>query len=165
MHFSSHPHRLTPEPVFPRPLRGTMSNGDFATAFYEASRNHNCAECGSPREYRVRPRSLFCSAKCSLRFRHRRNYWSNPELERERSRRYYVQNREAVLERAAAKRVPRAPSFCPECGEELTGQQRVNCGKSGCREARWKRTNPEAYAAREAKKVERRRERRREGGK
>jgi hypothetical protein len=50
---------------------------------------------------------------------------------------------------------------CSECGVELEGRQRTTCGKAGCRESRFRRTNPEAYAAREAAKVERRREARR----
>jgi hypothetical protein len=82
--------------------------------------------------------------------------------DRERSREYYAENREAVLERAAAKRGPAPVRHCSECGVELEGRSRVCCGSSKCREARFKRLQPEAYAAREAAKVERRRERRRE---
>ena len=51
---------------------------------------------------------------------------------------------------------------CAECGVELEGRQRVTCGTSKCREARFKRLHPESYARREAAKVERRRKRRRE---
>jgi hypothetical protein len=50
---------------------------------------------------------------------------------------------------------------CSECGVELEGRLRVCCGSSSCREARLKRTNPEAHAKREARKVERRRQARR----
>jgi len=81
--------------------------------------------------------------------------------DRERSRAYYAANHDAVLARAAAKRGPAPTRFCSECGRELAGRQRVTCGSSRCREARFKRLHPEAYAAREARKVERRRETRR----
>src|SRR3954447_21949139 len=37
-----------------------------------------------------------------------------------------------------------------ECGAELEARQRVTCGKSKCREARFKRLQPESYARREA---------------
>ena len=50
---------------------------------------------------------------------------------------------------------------CSECGTELEARQVVTCGKAGCRERRFKRLRPEAYAAREAAKVVRRREARR----
>lgn len=80
--------------------------------------------------------------------------------DRERSRAYYAKHRERILARAAARRGPRPARFCSECGVELEGQQRVTCGKSSCREARFRRLHPEAYAARERRKVERRRERR-----
>jgi hypothetical protein len=85
--------------------------------------------------------------------------------ENEKSKAYYRANREAVLEKAAARRGrPRPPerTNCSECGEPLPQGHRVTCGKSKCREARFKRLQPENYAAREAAKVERRRERRRE---
>jgi hypothetical protein len=48
---------------------------------------------------------------------------------------------------------------CSECGAELEGRQRVVCGRR-CRDYRYKRLHPEGYAAREARKVERRREKR-----
>jgi hypothetical protein len=56
---------------------------------------------------------------------------------------------------------PRVLILCSECGEPLHGRQRVICGKPSCRERRFKRLHPESYAAREAAKVERRREARR----
>ena len=59
------------------------------------------------------------------------------------------------------KRHPRVERHCSECGVELVGQQRLTCGSNQCREARLRRTNPAAYAKREAAKVERRREARR----
>jgi hypothetical protein len=46
---------------------------------------------------------------------------------------------------------------CSECGEEIVGRGRVTCGKRQCKDARWRRLNPEAYAAGERRKVERRR--------
>jgi hypothetical protein len=67
-----------------------------------------------------------------------------------------------ILAKTAAKRGPQPVRYCSECGVELEGRQRVTCGTSFCREARFKRLHPESYAAREARKVERRRERRRE---
>jgi len=82
--------------------------------------------------------------------------------DQERSREYYRRNREAVLARAATRRGPAPTRFCSECGVELEGRHRVTCGKSKCREDRFKRLHPESYARREAAKVERRRERRRE---
>jgi hypothetical protein len=83
------------------------------------------------------------------------------ECDRRRSREFYARNREAVLARAAARRGPAPARFCSECGERLEGRQRVSCGSSRCREARFRRLHPEAYATRETRKVERRRERRR----
>ncbi len=56
---------------------------------------------------------------------------------------------------------PEVERHCSECGVELEGRQRLMCGSSRCRDARLKRVNPEAYARREAAKVERRREARR----
>jgi hypothetical protein len=79
----------------------------------------------------------------------------------ERSREYYQRNRERILARAAAKRGPRPVRHCSECGVELEGRHRVTCGSAKCREARFKRLQPESYARREAAKVDRRRERRR----
>jgi hypothetical protein len=82
---------------------------------------------------------------------------------RAKARRYYTENRVAILERAAARRTaaePAPPRFCSECGVELEGRRRLVCS-SRCAEARRKRVNPEAYAANEARKVERRREKRR----
>jgi hypothetical protein len=69
-----------------------------------------------------------------------------------------------VLEKAAAKRGrprPKENTTCSECGAELTGMQRITCGSRKCRDARFKRTNPEGYARWEAAKVERRRAKRR----
>ena len=83
--------------------------------------------------------------------------------DREKSKRYYHEHREAVRARAAAKRPAPAPKFCGECGVLLEGRRRVVCS-SRCGEQRFKRLNPEGYAARERAKVARRRERRREGG-
>lgn len=44
----------------------------------------------------------------------------------------------------------------------LVGAQRATCGTSGCRDARFRRLHPKAYAERERRKVERGRARRRE---
>ena len=59
------------------------------------------------------------------------------------------------------ERHPLVVRHCAECGAELEGRRRVVCSER-CREARFKRLHPDAYAKREAEKVERRRERRRE---
>ncbi len=86
------------------------------------------------------------------------------QCDAERSRVYYRANRERILEAAAARRGgsrAEALESCSECGAELVGKQRLTCGSSACRDARFKRLHPEAYAAREAAKVERRREARR----
>ena len=83
------------------------------------------------------------------------------KCDRERSREYYAANRERILAKATAKRCPQPGRFCSECGIELEGRSRVCCGKSKCREGRFKRLHPESYAAREARKVERRRQARR----
>lgn len=79
--------------------------------------------------------------------------------EQERSRDYYQRNRERILARMAARRGPAPVRFCSECRVELEGRQRVVCS-SRCRDARFRRLHPEAYAAKEARKVVRRRERR-----
>ena len=50
----------------------------------------------------------------------------------------------------------------PEQDYRPEGRQRVICGKSKCRDDRYRRLHPEAYAAKEARKVERRRLKRRE---
>lgn len=50
---------------------------------------------------------------------------------------------------------------CSEGGDPLEGRRRVICSKPKCREARFRRLHPEAYAERERRKVERRRARRR----
>jgi hypothetical protein len=64
------------------------------------------------------------------------------------------------LARYYARRGEVPTRHCSECGVELAGRQRVVCS-SRCSERRRKRTDPEAYAKREAAKVERRREARR----
>jgi hypothetical protein len=137
---------------------------DYDAILRDALRNRTCAECGVDLDHRRTPRSGFCSHQHYYRWRDRLRYASDPEGQRERSRRYYRENREKVLEKAAARRGrarPRERSTCEECGAELVGQQRNTCGKSSCRDRRFKRTNPEGYERREAAKVERRREKRR----
>ena len=127
--------------------------------------DHRCRECREeiPGD---RPRSEFCSSRCAYQYRDRGRYAANAEVQRERSRRYYAEHREEVLARSKARRDRRratpVPTECPECGRALEGQQRVTCGTSNCRDARFRRLHPEAYAAREAAKVERRRARRRD---
>jgi hypothetical protein len=54
-----------------------------------------------------------------------------------------------------------ARSTCSECGVALEGRQRLTCGSNSCRERRFAKLHPKAYAEREARKVERRREARR----
>lgn len=69
---------------------------------------------------------------------------------------------ERVKAYLARVRPPRPPAWCSECGRLLEGRQRVICGASRCRDRRFARLQPAAYAKREADKVARRRERRRE---
>lgn len=81
--------------------------------------------------------------------------------DRARSRAYYAAHRVEVLARAAAKRPAPAPRSCSECGESFEGRwNQLVCGRR-CKDARYRRRHPEAYAAKEARKVERRRARRR----
>jgi hypothetical protein len=78
------------------------------------------------------------------------------------SRLYYAMHRELVLAKAAARRPAPVERLCPECGDPFTGNARkVTCGANRCRDARARRLNPEAFAAREAAKVVARREARR----
>jgi hypothetical protein len=82
------------------------------------------------------------------------------DCDREKSRAYYLEHREQVLERAAARRPPAPARSCEECGEPLPDGRRVVCSRR-CAEARYRRLHPEAWAAREQRKVVRRREARR----
>jgi hypothetical protein len=128
-----------------------------------ALRTRTCASCGTDLDHRTTPRSGFCSENHYQAFRHRRRYQEDPETQRERARAYYWRNREKVLEKAAARRgSTRAPeqTACSECGDPPEGRRRVICGTASCRDRRYARLHPEAYAAREARKVERRRKRR-----
>jgi hypothetical protein len=79
--------------------------------------------------------------------------------DREKARRYYQENRDAKLARAAARRPERR---CEECGDPVPAGHLVTCGASRCREDRYRRLHPAEYAAREKRKVERRREARRQ---
>lgn len=122
---------------------------------YLISAERVCLRCGGtfPREEFARDASKTFGFKS----------WCK-ECERKRGRAYYAANRERILEAAVRKRGrPRSPerTECSECGEPLEVRQRVCCGSSKCREQRFRRLQPEAYAAREAAKVERRREARR----
>ena len=64
----------------------------------------------------------------------------------------------------AARRVAATKLVCSECSSVFEGRRdRLTCS-SRCKEARRRRLNPEACTAKERRKVERRRERRREGG-
>ena len=139
---------------------------DYVEILRVALRNRTCAVCGTDLHYRQTPRSGFCSKAHYYKWRDARRYAEDPEGQRERGRAYYWANREKVLEKAAARRGrPRPPELttCSECGAELSGRQRVTCGTRRCQDSRFKRTNPDGYAKREATKVARRRERRREG--
>lgn len=162
----------TPAVKFLSPKGMTVDNGEngdfdvFEARLAEARRNRSCAWCGGPLSYRLRVTATFCSPRCGSRFRERRRYAKDPERERARVRPYYAAHREDVLDRAAAKRGRLRPperTECSECGVPLEGRQRVTCGRAGCRDARFRMLHPEAYAAREARKVERRRERRAAG--
>lgn len=138
---------------------------DFDAVLADARRRFVCAECGAGLTRWQRASAHFCSPQCRYRFRDRRRYAEDPEGARARARAYYAANRERVLEKAAAKRgtVPASLAVnCSECGGQLEGRQRVVCSPR-CREARFRRLHPDAYAAKEARKVERRRLKRREG--
>lgn len=114
----------------------------------------------------IAPEVAFCSKRCGYRFRDRLRYEENPERERERSRRYYAANREAVLARAEAKREASRPARlerkCSERGEPLEGRSRVVCSRR-CADARYRRLHPEAYQDKERRKAARRRARRGDG--
>jgi endogenous inhibitor of DNA gyrase (YacG/DUF329 family) len=157
--------RLLTPPSF-LPLRGCDAvTGD--DVLLEARRLMRCAECGEPLHHRVHPRTPFCTAKCRYRWRDRRRYAVTAEAQRERSRVYYREHRDEILEKAAAKRGRLRPperTSCDECGEPLPVGRRVVCSKR-CGERRFKRLHPVEYAERERRKVERRRERRREARK
>lgn len=136
---------------------------DFVAILEDARRRFVCAECGTELTRWQRASAAFCSAKCRYRFRDRRRYAENPERERAKARAYYWANREEVLDRSAERRGRvRVPALlsCTECGGSLELPRRVVCS-SRCRDARFRRLHPEAYAAREARKVERRRKKRR----
>ena len=136
------PFKATESPFDPRraslpPLSPRGSSAD------EARRCSRCGETQPLTEFSVdRSKSSGRKSQC-LR------------CDRERSARYYLENREAVLAREADRRSyarPSEPRVCSECGAELTGQQRVTCGLAGCRDRRFRQLQPDAYAAREAAK-------------
>lgn len=148
-----------------RGLNAEVAGGtvDFDAILRSASWHGHCPECGVELEHWDRSMGArFCSTKHRYAFRDARKYAEDPEGQRARSRAYYLANRERILGKAAAKRGgwERPAAFCSECSVELVGRQRITCGKSSCREARFRRLHPDAYAAREAAKVERRRARR-----
>ena len=92
-----------------------------------------CEECGRPVASKS-GRARFCTPRCRYKARDRARYQRDPERERERSRRYYAQHRELVLDKAAEKRgMPRpAPGgVCSECGK-------VVCGRR-CKDRRYRR--------------------------
>ena len=72
----------------------------------EKRRGLDCEEYGEPIPDLRHTRSgrRFCSDKCRYRARDRKRYEADPEFQRERSRRYYRENREVVLARAAQRR-------------------------------------------------------------
>src|SRR5688572_4827183 len=75
---------------------------------------------------------------------------------RAKSRRYYAEHRAAVLARIKARKARAKPAeapTCSECGGPLPGKARVVCS-SRCKDRRFKRLHPEAYAERERRKVE-----------
>jgi hypothetical protein len=63
-----------------------------------------CLECGADLHWCERPRSDFCSAPCSRRYRDRLRYQADPEAARAKSRANYAANRERVLERVKAQK-------------------------------------------------------------
>jgi hypothetical protein len=147
-------------------MRGSIlsDSARFEAILDEAHRSRTCAECGVHLDHRAVPRSPFCCRKCRDAFRHRRRYAEDPEGARARARDYYWRNRTRVLEKAAARRgVVRPPerTTCEECSNPLPAGRRVVCSER-CRDRRYRRLHPVEYAAKEARKVERRRARRRE---
>jgi hypothetical protein len=82
-------------------------DSDVDLILRKARRDGECAECGSHLDHHLVPRSPFCGPRCRYRFRDRRRYAEDPEAQREKARRYYLENREAVLARAAERRAAR----------------------------------------------------------
>lgn len=68
----------------------------------------SCVECGAELNWRERPRSSFCSDRCSKRYRDRERRQmvteEDRERERQRARAYYARNRERVIARVKAAR-------------------------------------------------------------
>ena len=77
-----------------------------------------------------------------------------------KSRRWYAdpKNRVKKLAAMAARRVPASPRFCSECDAPLASGRRVVCSRR-CKDRRYRRLHPEAFAAKQARKRARRRER------
>jgi uncharacterized Zn finger protein (UPF0148 family) len=119
-----------------------------------------CEECGGPVVSKS-GRARFCTPRCRYKHRDRARYQRDPERQRERSRRYYLENRELVLGKAGEKRMPGgAPGgVCSECGERLNGRRgKVVCSRR-CKDARYRRLHPETYREKQRRKAARRRER------
>ena len=135
-------------------LRASMSHLGLraSTAGFLLSGERRCGDCGEMRplsEWAVdRSKPSGFSSRCKV-------------CQREKAKAYYAAHRDEIREKAAAKRGAPVERTCLECGDPLEGRRRVVCGKSKCREARFRRLHPESWAAREAAKVERRREARR----
>jgi len=69
-------------------------------------------------------------------------------------------NPERVEAYNAARRLPSSPRACPECGALFKGRpNKLLCGLRRCRDARYKRLHPAEYAAKQARRDRRRRER------
>jgi hypothetical protein len=105
--------------------------------------------------------SRFCSPKCRYKKRDRERYAADPDTHRARARAYYWANREAVLEKSAARRGcvrPPERSTCSECEGPLEGLQRVVCSPR-CRGRRYARRHPEELAEKQRRKRARRRAR------
>jgi endogenous inhibitor of DNA gyrase (YacG/DUF329 family) len=164
-------HPASSAPLSPVGQTVIAAGVDFDVVLREARRIRRCAECGNDLDFDSVPRAAFCSDRCRYRFRDRRNYVEDPEREREKSRRYYERNRDAVLARRrvrAAELGPRVrpplvrePRFCSECGDPLEGRQLVVCSRR-CKDRRYARLHPEEYRAKERRKAEQRKARRRE---
>ena len=118
--FSTPETAMTPAVISLPDGESEPAGDEFEARLAEARRIRRCAECSTDLDHRTVPRSAFCSPRCRYRFRDARKYAEDPEREPERSRSYYWRNREAVLEKAAAKRgTTRAPerTTCEECGD------------------------------------------------
>jgi hypothetical protein len=105
--------------------------------------------------FRVEP----CQSKFDPWRKWKLSSWCRPCMV-EASRRWRAENPEYERAYNEARRTPPAKLECSECGVRFEGRRgRLVCSRR-CRDARYRRLHPEAYAAKRARKDKRRRERR-----